>query len=507
MAIDTTPDKIVVKSRDKIVADYKRDYSIRDPNASLADGEQVDIDAKVFADQMVPVYAAARQAGDALSQLNQTGDDLDRTWEPRGIPRPAAKGAIGYVEIQASTAGGPIFQGDEIKDPNSGLRFRCTETRLNWQNEDPVPIEGIDTGPKTDLAAGTKLQWTRPRPGIGETATVVEQASGEGLSGGRDRATDDEYRSIIQSAQANPAAAGNDAQVQQEARRTPGAPFEATFTYPAILGSCTSAVVGLLKASGVNDSTRIPSDIQRQSLEAHIIGLFPGGDIYYFPTVVADPVTVSINVRWAKGVAGWQDVVRWPPRYDIGSGRIVIDGTPTSSVAFSMRTDDDDYTGVPSPQVGQTMGFYDKSRAKFSRKKIATVSGSGPWDLTCSTELNASDTAYTPLEGQAACPWSDSLDSLVSPLREVFKKLGPGEMVATVNLLGDGERQRRNPESPTSWPSVLSNKDLSDVLKTSGVAEGEFTDGVDTATTVGTPGVTVYLLTLQDFTVFPKAIS
>lgn len=506
MALDTTPDRIRVKSRDQIIADYKRDYSIRDPNASLADGEQVDIDARVFADQMVPVYAAARQAGDALSLLNQTGDDLDRTWEPRGIPRPKAQGATGYVRIQASSGGGPIFAGDELKHLDSGLRFRCLETRLNWQDGDSVPVGGIDTGPETDLPAGTRLTWSAPRPGIGDVATVVEQAGGEGLTGGRNRADDDEYKALIQESFANPAAAGNDAQIQQEGRKTPGVPFEQVFTYPCILGNGTTAVVGTLKPARAGAS-RIPNDLQRQALEAYIVGLFPGGDIHLFPTLLEDPVDVSMNVRWARGVAGWQDTVQWPPRYDVGSGRIVVKDTPTSAAEFELRTDDDDYTGVPAPQIGQTIAFYDRDRRRFSRKRIQSVSGSGPWQIVCNTQLGASDTEYTPIDGQSACPWSDSLQSLVSPLLTVFSALGPGEMVSNVNFLLDGQRQRRFPESPTQWPSILANKDLSAVLNTPGVAEGSFVEGVDRATTVGVPGTTVYLLTLREFTVFPQPLT
>lgn len=506
MAIDRTPARIRVKTREQIVADYKRDYSIRDPEASLADGEQVDVDARVFADQMVPIYAAARQAGDALSYLNQSGDDLDSTWEPRGLPRPRAQGASGYVTIQASSSGGPIFAGDEAKDPNTGLRFRCLETRLNWQDGDAVPVGGIDTGPETDLPAGTKLTWSRPRPGIGDVATVAEQAGGFGLTGGRNRATDDEYRGLIAEFTANPPAAGNDAQVQFEGARTPGVPFERVFTYPCILGSCTTAVAGVLRPARPG-ATRIPNELQRQALEAHIVGLFPAGEIYLFPTVVEDPVDVSMNVRWARSTPGWQDTVPWPPRYDVGGGRIVVSGDPTSSVEFTLRTDNNSYSGVPSPQVGHTIAFYDKARQRFSHKRIATVSGAGPWNITCVTSLGASDTEYTPYDGQAACPWSGSLQSLVAPLLTVFDSLGPGEMVQNVDFLLDGQRQRRSPESPMEWPANLANKDLSEVLRTPGVAEGEFTDGADRHTTVGVPGTTVYLLALRNFTVFPKPLA
>lgn len=501
MAVDTTPAKVKTPTRAERVASYKRDYRLRNPGASKAEGEQTDVDARVFADQMIAVDAKAQSAGNALTHLNQEGEDLDKTWEPRGIPRPQAKGSTGYVSITAATGGGPIFADDELTDPNTGLRFKCLETSLSYQNGDSVPVAGIDTGPETNLAVGTKLLWSKQRPGIGSTATVEDQGDGEGLSGGRDEADDDEYRALIADSTANPPAAGNDSQIQEVARKTPGVSFAKVFTYPAILGNGTTAVVGILKPTRDGASRKL-TEIQRQELESWTVGQFPHGDIMLFPTTLDDDVDVALDVRWSRGVPGWADLVPWPARAAVGAGKIVV-SSATNSTNFVLRTDDDDYTGETAPQANQTIGFYDATKSVFSRKRIQTVTGSGPWTIVCNTNLGVTDTSYVPAVGQPCCPWSDSLDAPAAELLKVFKKTGPGEMVDPVDFLGDGERQRRHPQSPAEWPSVLSNKDLTDVLKIPEIAEGSFAEGTDTATTVGTPGVTVYLMKLRYFTVFP----
>jgi hypothetical protein len=506
MPINTTPDRIVVPSRDEQVAKYRRDYRLRDPSASLVVQEQVDVDARVLADQLLPILDASRSAGDALTLLNQTGKDLDNTWGPRGIPRLLATGASGYVKITASTGGGPIFLDDEIKDLDTGLRFRCLQTSLSYQDGDFVPIGGVDTGPLTNLAVGKRLTWSQPRPGIGPTAVIQEQGDGDGLVGGRDVELDSEYKDRIADYLANPPAAGNPADVMLKVEKAPGIPIQKAFVYPAILGSCTSAVAFLLKPSRAGAS-RLPTELQRGEVEALIKGLFPGGDIYYFPTILSQPEDLSLEVRWAKGATGWTDLVMWPPRYDVGAGQIVVSGTPSSATSFILRADDDDYTGVPSPQVNQTIGFYDADRRRFSRKRIASVTGTGPWTITCATALGASDTAYTPETGQPCCPWSDSLDLLVTPALNAFQALGPGEMVANVDFLLDGERQRRVPENPTSWPSSLSNKNLVGAFTpVTQIADLSFVQGDDAEPAVGVPGVTLYLITPGTLTAFPKAL-
>jgi hypothetical protein len=335
---------------------------------------------------------------------------------------------------------------------------------------------------------------------------VLEQGDGEGLTGGREKETDDEYLGRIEEYQANPAAAGNSAQIALTVERTTGVAVQKAFVYPAIKGSCTAAVAFLLKST-TSGTNRIPSELQRSTAEAYLYGEMPGGDIYYFPTVIGDQQDVTCEIRWAREAVGWTDTIQWPPRQTPSLARYVVSGTPTSATAFSIKVSDNNYTGTVAPQAGNTIGFYDAAKRKFSRKRIATVTGTGPWAVTCSTSLGASDTAYTPAANQPCCPWSDSLDLLVAPFIAAFNGLGPGEMIGSAYFLLDGQRQRRVPDTSSSWPSTLTNKALVAAFNIPEVSDIAFTEGADTTAPVGDPGVIVYLITPGTLTAFPKALA
>lgn len=497
MAVNSNTARMEIPSRDEIAAKWLRDYSLRNPSASTAEGEEPHTLSLVFADQMMPVYAEARRSGDAATWLNQYGDDLDNTWAPRGIPRNPAKGGSGFVRITAASGGGPIFLNDEAKT-QSGLVFACREERLDWQDGDVVPLEGIDTGTGTNLKAGTKLTWSEQRPGIGLECVVVSN-----FTGGAPREEDDAYKLRIAERQANPEAAGNDADVTGEAEKTPGVSVEKAFTYPCILGSCTTAVVCTLKPTSTN-ATRVPTEPQRALIEAHVVSQFPKGEIYVFPTAIEQLVSIACDVRWAKSAPGWQDLVPWPPRYAVGAGRIVVSPVTATATSFTLAKDNGgSYTGIPAPQPGNTIAFFDKANNRFSRKKIATVTGTGPWAITCSTDLNASDTSYVPLFTQWVGPWSDSLQALLPGIVSAFATLGPGEMVSSPQLQ-DGLRQLRYPPSEEEWPSALTSKALNSAFDVPEVATGVWTDGADTAATVGTPGVTCYVISPKWITAYAK---
>ena len=143
------------------------------------------------------------------------------------------------------------------------------------------------------------------------------------------------------------------------------------------------------------------------------------------------------------------------------------------------------------------------------------------WDITVDTTNSVSDTSYTPVAGQYVSPWSDSLDTLVPPVEAYMSVLGPGEQFAS--FADPGARQRRNPPSPASYPNVLSLRLLAGPTTAPFVAVGAVPPapaptltttpslldvGVQEptlpyATTVGAPGVTVYLQVLADLAAYP----
>jgi hypothetical protein len=107
------------------------------------------------------------------------------------------------------------------------------------------------------------------------------------------------------------------------------------------------------------------------------------------------------------------------------------------------------------------------------------------------------------MPGQLVSPWSDSLNQLPTALITYMLGLGPGEQFAT--LPDPGVRGRREPESPSSWPSTIGNADLVGAIKATPPISDivlRLPSQTPYPTPVGVPGVSVYLFTLGDLAVF-----
>lgn len=510
MPIDPLPGEILTKTRDEVIADYKRYYALRRPNADVNDA-LVDTDARGIATILQPIYSNAKRIGNNVALSTKTGKALDDELELEGIFRLGEAGASGAVTITASAGGTTIFSGDELTNPATGLRYEAVNTKTH-SNGAQVLVRAIDTGPSTNVEAGVVLQWTSPRPGCGPNATVVEQADGSGLSGGREEESDEGYLRRAVQIRAEVAAT----EFQSLALSCPTVPVEQAFVYPAIRGPGTVGIAFTLRPqqSGGN---RIPNAAQITEVESWITGQAQADDHIFMLTVVAENADLALKVDWTADAPGWVDASTWPKYYAegafVGTPNAVVVDSATSPTSFVLETQNSYYTGVPDPVVGQTIGFYDSAKGVFRRKKILNVSGSGPWTITVDTSNDASDTSYTPVVGQRACPWSESLDDLVPPIATYFDRLGPGEQVASYP--DDGLRQRRVPFSPKRYPHSLDNRILSGekatdpqnnepgLLDVSAVQNATVTEGGDAAATVGSLAVDVNLLQLRYLAAFP----
>lgn len=501
MAIDTFPGTVQVYSRAEIVRRYKRDYQLRVPTADVGVNSQPDIDANLLAEQLLILHNDAVVIGRSTNVDDSAGDALDDNHgEPDGTPRLDPAGASGFAVVEAATGGTTIFENDELTYAPTAARYRCTVTNL-YANGDLVPVIGVDTGPGTNLDAGTVLTWVSPRPGCAATCEVYEQSDGSGLTGGRDAESDDDYRIRIKAKRANPPASGNDAEYIAAIEAYPGIGIQKAFTYPCITGPGVTAFTFTLRPE-VPGSTRIPSAAQLAAVRAALRTLFPGDDGIYAAQPIGQDVNVVLSVTWRKRATGWADAVTWP-QYIAGDMVVVDNAVAPTAITFRLAT----ATSTTTPQVGQTIAFYDTANQKFVNKRIGlvtVVSAGLSWDIRVDTANNASDVAYVPADGDIACPWSESLNLLVPPVLAYFDGLGPGEMVAS--FLDPGIRQRRQPENPEAWPSGVSNRLTSAVLDITAINDAALTvpTSLPYAPTVGTPGVSVYLLQLADFAVFPQ---
>lgn len=498
MADEVLPGQLVVYSRDVVVAKYLRDYKLRHPVADVGPGTQPYLDAQVFADQQVVLFYNAQQIS-AGTNLAARGSRLDAVGAAEGIERPEAAGSAGFVSVVTADGGGTIIEGDELLDTATGLRFQCLTTAL-YANGSAVPIAAIDAGPSTNLGAGTVLEWTSPRAGVGPKAVVLAGADGLGLTGGRDAATDEEYVEVIKEARANPPASGNDAAFRQAVRRTPGLAVEMVFTYPAVKGPGTTCIVFTLKPQ-VPGGSRLPNGAQIAEVEANLKATFPGDDGIFVAQLVGSQVEIALRIEWKKGAAQWADVVPWPPFVPDSPVRVNADVTPTAT-AFRLATAVD----TAAPQPGQTIGLFDRAKGLWRRKRIKTVStitANRKWAIVVETVNAASDTSFVPAAGALVSPWSESLSGLTAPVLEAIGALGPGEQFAS--LPDPGLRRRRLPESPASWPSTITNKAFTNrVFRLPTVADADLLlpQPIPFPTPIGTPATLSYLFELGGFGAF-----
>lgn len=503
MAAPVLPTALVVPTRDALAATFKRDIQIAATRGgitiAIADGSLPDIKAKVFTDAMIPLYGEAARQSDVGTLDGKSGTELEQEAIDSGLPgRLAAAGASGFVVAQGATGGGYLTAGAEIRNLATGKRYQSLVSGL-YKPGNLVTIAGIDTGPSTNVDAGTILTWTSPPPGIDASATVFADVDGNGLTGGRDIETDQQIRDRIRASRTNPAASGNDAAYQTAAMNTPGVGISAVFTYPAILGPGSTCLLFLLRPA-VSGASRIPNNAQIGLVKGYVTGQMPKGDSVYYGVAIEQSTDVTMTVVWATGVAQWTDGIPWPPYDALGVYSVY---SAASATAFTLQ-----YVGSGTsavPQAGQTIALFDRTNLVFVEKRILSVVSHLPsiahFDIAVDTTDNASDTQFTPAVGDLVSPWSDSINSIPALVAGYFDSLGPGEQVST--FFDAGYRQRRSPPDPQFWPASLTTKMLIPILQLAAIGDAEIKlPALPAAPTVGTPGVSSNLLTFGRFAVY-----
>jgi len=497
MPLDILPAVIAVPSQDDIIDQTKTDMRFfGPPGLNTSDGTLPDTDARTLAAQLVPIWAATKIAGDNLVVTEAQGAALDAWCTAAGIPTHLpAIGAVGYVVAGAgfSSGGSTIFSGDELT--YKGIRYQVTTTGTYFQGS-LVPVSGVDVGLGTDQPPGTALVWTSPRPGCEPISLVWTAADGTGLTGGRDIESDQDCLQRYLTSQREPAASGNDAAYQRAAEATPGVPIEKAFTYPAILGPGTTALCFTVRQD-TPTSSRIPSSAQIAAVGAYVAGQFPADDGLFMCSLSAQPVNVALRVDWRAGATGWADATPWP--LWTGAGTQFTVSAVTSATVFTVTG------GATAPAAGNTIAIYSIASGLFYRKKVQSVSGAGPWVITCNTTANASDTSFTPPVGSIVSPWSDSLNSIPPAVLAYFATLGPGEQVSS--FFDPGLRQKRSPASPGDWPAVVGNRVVTAVQNVPAVFDGTLVNPtIPLASNVGPSAVFSYLMRLNQLSIYPLSM-
>ena len=248
-------------------------------------------------------------------------------------------------------------------------------------------------------------------------------------------------------------------------------------------------------------------------------GQLPGDLTITVGALISAPTVVVLRPDWAVGFPGWVDAAQWPLFTSIGSEpQIAAPSIGTMSATYFRVIN-----AAVAPSIGQSIGLYSPSAQTFYRKKILSYGndGAGGYVITVDTGSGISDQSYLPVVGQFVMPWSDSLATLNLPVVSYFASLGPGEQFAS--FLDPGTRQRRNPQSPAAWPSVVSGRILAGPSNLPSVPQGqpapaatptlatltslldvEITEPVlPYSTPVGSPGVSVNQIIVGDLAAYP----
>jgi uncharacterized phage protein gp47/JayE len=497
----TLPPELAIPTRAELVEQYLQFRRVANPLIDVSEGGEPWIQANVQADIQLQIIAQARRVTQGAFPSTAVGTDIEFWGDIEGVEASPATGSLGFVKISASVGGGEIQEGTflTVKGQTNGPRFVSQVTSRYFDGE-YVAISSWDTGRETNLPAGTRLQWENPPAGIGPLAIVVDQ-DGEGLSGGRDAASPAEHQAAILDKLANPPGAENDAHYRSEARKL-GVPVQQAFTYPAILGAGTMGVTFAVYPTRRGGS-RAPTGQQLRRVGAGLEYAFGADDSVLMTAWVDYPVTVAYKIDWQAGGGGWASAAPWPRFYE-GSQGIVVKSA-TDALNFSVGAIAGSYSGITAPSAGKRIALFDKTTSTFVQKRILSVSGSGPWDITIDTTNRVSDENYVPFVGQRISPWSDSLQAVADSVLGVFDQLGPGELIA-INPL-DGNRRKRTPFAPANWPYRLTEDALEAAVSTSRVPQvfdHSVVLGAGATAPNGAPGVAAYVVALGDLVVHPK---
>ena len=435
---------IVVNTREEWINYWLKCYSVRNPDADVGPGSYPWLRASVMADTLIIMSNDALAISDAIPLDNMTGLQLDAKYGSK-LPRNLDTKSSGLITFSGGPAGATIVTGDLLSNSSTKNQYQVISVTNAFTNGQQIAVESVDPGLGQNLAPGAVLQWTSPRPGSYATAVVFSSPDGEGIIGGRTAESDDEYRNRIRDWNANPVGHGNEGDIATliEASREHGVPVEKSFVYPAIHGPGSASYSFTVKRDNYWES-RAPTATQRTLVYAYVASQLPGDFALTPSAIIEQDAFVDLSVDLDTRSAQWTDATPWPVYAAYYDERIIVSAI-TSPLVFELNTQNGLYSGVIAPSIGNTIAMYDRAFGVFRRKKILTVTGTGPWAITCDSSALQSDTSFTPTFGLSVSPWFDAINDCSAEAGKHVALLGPGEAVPYVSIPEDGTRMRRQP--------------------------------------------------------------
>jgi uncharacterized phage protein gp47/JayE len=351
------------------------------------------------------------------------------------------------VVLGSTTIGDPTAM--QLTDPTQ-KRYQVLYTVQAGPSDTSVGITvvGIDTGPATNLEAGTKLRWVNGPLGAGPEATVTAK-----FTGGLSAETDAQFAARLMRRIRHKPGAGNRAQVRGWAEQAANNAVESAFVYCCAFHAGSTLVAITQKRGDIQGPTgRIASAGTLAAVTAYLAP--PGSPVMPVPPrlVVVTPTGVSsdlvLSLAMPTGTSsGWNDLQPWPGQ---------VGGTPTTisavnvggdPLAFRIDSPVELPTGITTPQ----MMIWDDETSRFEQLAVQSVALNA--GTIYDVEL-AQAPEKTLVVGDVISPFSSRALLLASTIEAYFDALGPGELIDVSPSSGDSRRGRafRFPKPNEEYP-------------------------------------------------------
>jgi uncharacterized phage protein gp47/JayE len=447
--------KITTKSASEIRDDILRVIrngliarGVANPNVTKNSDEYVR--AQSVANELEVLHANALIAADQLMDDTATGENLDRLAAIVGLSRRAASGSTGFVVVAKATAASTVVSGTQLIDA-SGLRYQVTAGGT-YNNGDYIPIASIDTGPETNLPAGSILQWAGGAPGF--LAPTIEVAAG-GLVNGSAADTDEELRARLIARKQTPPASGN-WQDMVEWAETSHPAVQKAFAYPAIQGPATVHIAVTASPALHNKSRMVDSTILASYVATYVKGKTPEHVDVTVTTVAEQNADVAIALSLPAAPTssppgpggGWIDASPWPSYAATGYCDV---GTVTSSTVFQVRADTAPIAGAT--RIAWVRPYVDGSELDWMLYTATVLSYTGPSGNMYTVTIDKPFPGIS--TGCFVWPQCTRQQAYVDAVLDHFALMGPGEKTSNASALIRGFR---HPVPSTAYPYSLDAK-------------------------------------------------
>lgn len=397
-------------------------------------------------------------AAQVVTPQRANRDFLRKVWMPLyGLTPLPGQGGRGTVNWKADP-GTPFLGSTEVPDPTGQAHTLRDAARNEYQvvvggtvgagGTIELTVEGVSTGPVTNLAPGTKLTAVNKPLAAEPTALVATQ-----FTDGVDPETDAEaIDRLIDRIRRKPGS-GNGAHFRSWARDA-STLVQTAFVYSTALHAGSTLVTPLAKR-GTNEGplARIPSASLISTVRAFIVP--PGSRIVpgrvhvlvIAPTSVSSDVVLRLGMR-RNSAGGWADLNPWP---GFAAAAAAV-STVTSQTDFVINSDTTLPGGVSSLSGSSAprLMMWDKATSQLEVLAVSSVDDS-PGGGDYRVQLSAAP-AKTIAVGNHISPETALRTQIREAVETYFDDLGPGEVI---DLATDvrADRAFRFPETREENPA------------------------------------------------------